>query len=213
MKETVFSFCCLGHAQGVGLWGAGCVQVVKKFIFSNMVMWHIKLTRMTSRTECSKNFILGSNWWPWGEVKGQISLNFGYHVSFKDFYTKLCVCSHKWKIQNTDSKSTGLQIYGGPGSLSHDFKIWLITFQGSGSSGPILFSCEKSHYKKNIHLTASLQTPENSCQYSKTCLKQPLKKKDKTKIFITNGSLMKRIAECAFCNTYDLHLAKIGLPL
>ena len=39
-------------------------------------------------------------WWPWGEVKGQISLNFGYHVNFKDLYTKLCVCSHKWKIQN-----------------------------------------------------------------------------------------------------------------
>ena len=37
----------------------------------------------------------------------------------------------------------GLQIYGGPGSLSHDFKIWPITFQGSGPSGPILFSCEK----------------------------------------------------------------------
>ena len=27
--------------------------------------------------------------------KGQLSLNFGYHVNFKDFYTKLCVCSHK----------------------------------------------------------------------------------------------------------------------
>ena len=27
------------------------------------------------------------------EVKGQISLNFGYHVNFKDFYTKLCVSS------------------------------------------------------------------------------------------------------------------------
>ena len=37
---------------------------------------------------------------------------------------------------------TGLQIYGGPGSLSHDFKIWPITFQGSGPSGPILFGCE-----------------------------------------------------------------------
>ena len=48
----------------------------------------------------SKIFILGSNWWPWGEVKGQISLNFSYHVNFKDFYTKFCVCSHKWKIQN-----------------------------------------------------------------------------------------------------------------
>ena len=27
--------------------------------------------------------------------KGQISLNFGCHVNFKDFYTKLCACSHK----------------------------------------------------------------------------------------------------------------------
>ena len=52
--------------------------------------------------------------------------------------------------------NAGLQIYGGPGSLSHDFKIWPITFQGSGPSGPILFSCEKFHFNKNIHLTASL---------------------------------------------------------
>ena len=29
--------------------------------------------------------------------KGQISLNFGYNVNFKDFYTKLCVCSGKMK--------------------------------------------------------------------------------------------------------------------
>ena len=32
--------------------------------------------------------------------KGQISFNFNYKVNFKDFYSKLCVCSHKWKIQN-----------------------------------------------------------------------------------------------------------------
>ena len=37
----------------------------------------------------------------------------------------------------------GLQIYGGPGSLSHDLKIWPITFQGNGPSGPSLFSCEQ----------------------------------------------------------------------
>ena len=36
--------------------------------------------------------------------------------------------------------------YAGSGPLSHDFKIWPITFQGSGTSGPILFSC------KNISL-------------------------------------------------------------
>ena len=42
--------------------------------------------------------------------------------------------------------------------------------------------------------------------YSKTCLKQPLKKK----VLKTDGSLMQveSIAECslgAFCNTFDLH--------
>ena len=52
----------------------------------------------------SKFFILRSNWWPCGEVKGQISLNFGFHVNFKDFYTKFCVCSHKWKIQNISDR-------------------------------------------------------------------------------------------------------------
>ena len=46
-------------------------------------------------------------------------------------------------------------------------------------------------------------------EYSKTCLKQPLKR-DNTKVLKTNGSLMKveSIAECslgAFCNTFDLH--------
>ena len=40
-------------------------------------------------------------------------------------------------------QNAGLQIYSGPGSLSHDFKIWPITFQGSEPSGLILYSCEK----------------------------------------------------------------------
>ena len=40
---------------------------------------------------------------PWGPgegSKGRISFNFNYKVNFKDFYSKLFVCSHKWKIQN-----------------------------------------------------------------------------------------------------------------
>ena len=45
------------------------------------------------------------------------------------------------KIQN-EATRPGLQIYGGPRSLSHYLKIWPITFQGSGPGGPILFSCE-----------------------------------------------------------------------
>ena len=40
--------------------------------------------------------------------------------------------------------------------------------------------------------------------YSKTCLQQPFKKKDKTKVFTTNGSLMK-VESIAFCNTFDMY--------
>ena len=50
--QTGFSFCPLGRAPGVGLWGAGGAKEVKKIFFSNMVMWYIKLTGMMSRTEC-----------------------------------------------------------------------------------------------------------------------------------------------------------------
>ena len=76
----------------------------------------------------------------------------------------------------------GLQIYGGPRSLSHDFKKGPITFQGSGPSGPIFFSCEKislffkySSYRESTNSTE--QKVHEGSQYSKTCLKQPLKKR------------------------------------
>ena len=48
--QTGFSFFRLGHALGLGLWGAGGAQGV--IFISIMVMWHIKSTGMTSRTEC-----------------------------------------------------------------------------------------------------------------------------------------------------------------
>ena len=55
--QTEFSFCCLGHAQGVGLWGA---QGVKKFFFKNgHVAYQIN---GDDEQNASKIFILGSNW-------------------------------------------------------------------------------------------------------------------------------------------------------
>ena len=48
--QTGFIFCCLGHAPGVGLWGAWGAQGVKNYFFPNIVMWHIKLMGMTTRT-------------------------------------------------------------------------------------------------------------------------------------------------------------------
>ena len=50
---------------------------------------------------CNVKLFFGPAPWGHGEgSKGQISFNFNYKVNFKDFYTKLCVCSHKLKIQN-----------------------------------------------------------------------------------------------------------------
>ena len=72
-----------------------------------------------------------------------------------------------------------------------------------GPVDPSFLAVNKSHFNKNIHLTASLQNSTKQkvhvgSQYSNTCPKQPLKK-DKTKILITNRSLMKvkRIEECS----------------
>ena len=49
--------------------------------------------------------------------------------------------------------------------MSHDFKIWPITFQVSKVVGPVdpsVLVVEKSHFNKNIHLTASQRTPQNT---------------------------------------------------
>ena len=63
----------------------------------------------------------------------------------------------------------------------------------------------------NIRYDKNQTGPVSDCQrprYSKTCLKQPLKSKQK--VLKTNDSLMndESIAECslgALCNTFDLH--------
>ena len=67
---------------------------------------------------------------------------------------------------------------------------------------PSFLVVKKSHLNKNIHLIASLQTPQNRKYIQvvntvKHALSSNSKKK-KTKILVTNGSLMKveRIAEC-----------------
>ena len=88
-----FSFCRLGHAPGVwqlgprGVWGVNFFQTWSCGI-SHRRGWQ-------AEQNARRIFILESNWWPWVRSKGQISLNFGYHITFKDFYTKLCFCSHK----------------------------------------------------------------------------------------------------------------------
>ena len=72
-----------------------------------------------------------------------------------------------------------------------------------GSVDPSFLVVKKSHsnekyssYSESTNSTK--QKVHEGSQYSKTCLKQPLQK-DKTKILIRNGSLMKveNIAECS----------------
>ena len=74
---------------------------------------------------------------------------------------------------------SGLQIYGGPGSLSHDFNIWPITFKAAGPVDPSFLVLKNSHLNKNIILQQSMNSRKQKVhvgsQYSKTCLKQPLK--------------------------------------
>ena len=50
-NQTGFSFCRLGHAPGGDFRALGVPRGSKKLFFQNMVMWHIKSTGMTSRTE------------------------------------------------------------------------------------------------------------------------------------------------------------------
>ena len=93
MKGLGYSFCHLGHAPGVGLWGAGGAQWVKKVLFffkHGHVAYLIDCDDEQNRMQ-----VKFSSYGQTGDLgvrsKGQISLNIGYHVNFKDFYTKLCV--------------------------------------------------------------------------------------------------------------------------
>ena len=83
---------------------------------------------------------------PWGPgegSKGQISFNFNYKVNFKDFYTKLCVCSHKWKIENISDgifilspgsclRGGTLGCWGCPGGKNSSFKHGHVVYQIDG---------------------------------------------------------------------------------
>ena len=76
-------------------------------------------------------------------------------------------------------------------------------FKAVGPVDPSFLVVKKSHFNKKYSsysksTNSTKQKVHVGSQYSKICLKQPLKK-DKTKILFTFGSLMKveRIAECS----------------
>ena len=105
MKDTkhirrVFLFCRLGHA-----WGYLGAKI--KFRPAVCPLCYLLLNHLTKlnqiwcvsyshKWEVQRQICFGpASWGPWEGSKGQISFNFNYKVNFKDFYSKLCLCSHK----------------------------------------------------------------------------------------------------------------------
>ena len=87
--QTQFLFYRLGHAQGVGLWGTGGAQGVKIFLFKHgHVAYQIDGDDKQNRMQVTFSSLCQTGDLGAGS-KGQISF------TCQDFYTKLCVCSHK----------------------------------------------------------------------------------------------------------------------
>ena len=89
---------------------------------------HILAYLVATYSFCSFSFFLSSTW---SSLEQRDTIIRFYHIH------------PQMKQVPLPSPKAGVQIYGGPGSLPHDFKIWPIAFQGSGPSGPILLSLEK----------------------------------------------------------------------
>ena len=87
-----FSFCRLGHAPRMGLWGTGGAQGVKKKCFEHgHVAYQINGDDKQKRMQVTFSF-LGQIGDLGARSKGQISLT----CQFQRFlYQTLCVCSHK----------------------------------------------------------------------------------------------------------------------
>ena len=81
----------------MGLRGAGAPRWSKKSIFSNMVMWLIKIDG-DDEQNASNIFILWSNWLPWGKVKRSNIINMSISKIF--IPNSLCVFSQIKKIEN-----------------------------------------------------------------------------------------------------------------
>ena len=105
--QTGFIFCCLGHALGVGLGGTYYLGANIKFGPAVCPLCYLLLNHLTKLNQIwcvsyshewgvqRKKMFGPAPWGPGEGSKGQISFNFNYKVNFKDFYSKLCVCSHK----------------------------------------------------------------------------------------------------------------------
>ena len=123
--------------QGLNFWALGVPRGSKKYFFFQI--WSCGISNRSgwrAEQNSSKILILWSNWWPLGVVKGQISLDSITMSISKIFYTKLCVGSHKWKIQNISDGIFSLSLGHGPGDfralgvprvkINSNMVMWLI---------------------------------------------------------------------------------------
>ena len=94
--QTGFSFCCLGHAPGVGFWGAGVPRGATNFFFKHRHVAY-QIDRDDEQNRMQVKFSSYSQTGDLGvRSKGQISLNFDYHVNSKIFIPNfVCFLTNK----------------------------------------------------------------------------------------------------------------------
>ena len=92
-----FSFCNLGYAPGEALWSAGGAQWGQKIFYFFFKHGHLAY-QIGGDDEQNRMQVKSSSLGQTGDLgmrsKGQISLNFDYHVNLNFLYQTL-VCSHK----------------------------------------------------------------------------------------------------------------------
>ena len=92
-------------------------------------------------------FFCPTPWGPGEGSKGQISFNFNYKVNFKDFYTKLCVCSHKFTNERYKTYQTGFLFC----CLWWDFGVhrWSFFFK----HGHVAYQIDENDEQNRMHVT------------------------------------------------------------
>ena len=90
--QTGFLVCRLGHAPGVGLWSTGGRYPGGQTFFFKHGHVACQIDGDDEQNKMQVTFLSQGQTGDLGaRSKGQISLT----CQFKDFYTKVCVCSHK----------------------------------------------------------------------------------------------------------------------
>ena len=113
-----------GSCPRVGTLGHWGVQGGQKFIFLKHGHVVYQIDGDDEQNRLVKFSSSGQTGDLWVRSKGLISLNFGYHVNFKDFYAKLCVFSQIKCRKHIEKKHSVVEFMpqGGHGVLGEGVK-------------------------------------------------------------------------------------------